>query len=226
MLHAGAQPFGPADIEALNQAVTSPFRCICGGPRLSHDMMGASRRCSARLGGRSSMNRYIRPVLVTLAIATGACAQQPARPTMEADTAALNALRNQFVAAYKAGDADKVAALYTDDAVVLPKDEATVKGRSAIAASDKAFFDQFTPKQVVLSSEEIKIMGDWAFDRGTYKLTIAPKAGGQSATAEGRYLVLLQRQTDGSWKAARYAGNGSTPPPAPPPPAPHKKKRK
>jgi hypothetical protein len=57
-----------------------------------------------------------------------------------------------------------------------------------------------------------------AYDRGTYKTTVAPKAPGAKAIQEdGRYLVVLRRQADSSWKLVELIGNVAYPVvPAPP----------
>jgi len=36
---------------------------------------------------------------------------------------------------------------------------------------------------------------------------VTPKAGGESIQLEGKYLVVFQKQPDGSWKAARDIWN-------------------
>jgi uncharacterized protein (TIGR02246 family) len=154
-----------------------------------------------------------------LMLAIAACAltsnqpQTPAKPTVEGDTKAINKLRDEFVTAWKAGDGDRVAKLYSNDAVVLPQNQAPVNGRSAIASFNKNSFDQFVPNNFELSSEELQIMSDWAFDRGTYKFMITPKAGGEPINDQGKYIVILQRQADGSWKVARDIDNSSNPRP-------------
>lgn len=61
--------------------------------------------------------------------------------------------------------------------------------------------------QVEYSSQEIVVFGDWAFDRGTERYTLTPKAGGAPIQKSGNYLYLYQRQADGSWKQSRVIWN-------------------
>jgi ketosteroid isomerase-like protein len=42
-------------------------------------------------------------------------------------------------------------------------------------------------------------------------LTLTPRAGGTAINDEGKYLVVVQRQTDGSYKVARDIDNSSMP---------------
>ena len=135
--------------------------------------------------------------------------KQPA-PSTEADEAQINQLRDVFVAAFNAGDAAAIADLYTPDAVVMPQNQQAVTGHEAIMDSNKAMFDQYTPK-ISLTSVETKIFGDVAFDRGTYTTELTPKSGGSPISDEGKYLVVIQRQSDGSWKVIRDIDNSSKP---------------
>ena len=128
-----------------------------------------------------------------------------------ADKAAIDKTRNQYMAAWTAGSADRVAALYTEDAIVLYPNQGAVVGRAAILAYFKGFYDQFAQESFVLDSDEIRIAGNWAFDRGTYRLAMSPRAGGPRIEDHGKYLVILERQGDGSWKVARDMDNSNQP---------------
>ena len=41
-------------------------------------------------------------------------------------------------------------------------------------------------------------MGNIGFDRGHFKITLTPKAGGPAVNDEGRYVVLLEKGADGT----------------------------
>jgi uncharacterized protein (TIGR02246 family) len=138
---------------------------------------------------------------------------QPA-PSTEADQAQIDKLRDAFIVAFNAGDAEAIADLYAPDAVVMPQNQQAVTGHDAIVNVNKAMFDQYTPK-ISITSIETKIFGDVAFDRGTYTIELTPKAEGNPISDEGKYLIIIQRQADGSWKVIRDIDNTSKP--APPP---------
>ena len=132
--------------------------------------------------------------------------------TAEADQEAINALRDQFLAAYNAADVPGVVACFTDDAVVMAPNEPAVEGSEALAEWQQAFFDLFAA-DLALSSEEVVVSGDWAFDRGTYTQFLTPASGGDAIQDRGKYLVALERQPDGSWKIAREVWNSNNPVP-------------
>ena len=53
--------------------------------------------------------------------------------------------------------------------------------------------------------------GDWAYIRGTYKATLQPKQGGEPVLIDGKYMSILAKQPDGSWKLHRDAFNSNVP---------------
>lgn len=119
--------------------------------------------------------------------------------------------RAAYEDAWRQGNAEAVAALYADDGVVLYPHQPRVSGRAAILGYFKGFFAQFRPETFVLSSEEVEVAGQWAFDRGTYRLAITPRQEGAPVADNGKYLVILRRSADGSWKVARDMDNTDLP---------------
>ena len=55
--------------------------------------------------------------------------------------------------------------------------------------------------------KERKIIGDWAFEWGTYISAAAPKDDGSPVESSGKLLRILKRQSDGEWKVARAIWN-------------------
>ena len=85
-----------------------------------------------------------------------------------------------------------------------------MRGRSVIA---EAFRGVETPEIVesVLDIQEIKILGDHAFEWGTYHYSVRPRTGGDAVRFSGELMRILQRQPDGSWKM--YRGISTSDPP-------------
>ena len=104
----------------------------------------------------------------------------------------------QFIEAVKRKDAAGMAAVYTDDARVLPPNSPMVSGRQAI----KDFWQNFLNMGVsaaTLATVSLEEKGDTAIEVGAYTLEIKPE-GGQTMKDEGKYVVIWKRQADGSWK--------------------------
>jgi ketosteroid isomerase-like protein len=112
--------------------------------------------------------------------------------------------------------------LYTEDAIQLPPNQAAVQGKAAIQAWEEAFppFSNFQAQSL-----EIGGQGDVAYDRGTYSMTMTPP-GAASIEDHGKYLTILRKQADGSWKISRLIYNSDLPLPAREKPAvQHRKSR-
>jgi ketosteroid isomerase-like protein len=68
------------------------------------------------------------------------------------------------------------------------------------------------------SKVEVAASGDLAYDQGTYTMT-GPGPDGKPITDKGKYLAVVKKQADGSWKVAEDMWNSDLPAVAPPAPA-------
>lgn len=101
-------------------------------------------------------------------------------------------------------------------AIQMPVNEPDLIGKDAWKASLQAFFDQFTVKGDSSEVLEAEVAGDLAFARGRYVITVTPKAGGEPTRYRGKYMHILKRQPEGSWKIYRAIGvDDQSPPPEP-----------
>src|SRR6266496_4701730 len=144
---------------------------------------------------------------VTLLLA--ACSP-PQRSDAEPVTAAVNAISTRYSSALNAGDLDSWLSLWTDDGIQLPPGEPPVVGKDQIRARNQGLLDKFTVN-LSSTSAEVGVAGDWAFDRGAYTATLTPKGGGRTIPIDGKYLTILKRQPDGSWKIHRDIFNSNVP---------------
>ena len=160
-------------------------------------------------------------LLISFALMLLTCTPATKQPEPEAEAAneaderaALDGLRGEFIAAYNAGDASTLATLFTEDGVVMPPNSSAANGKEAVESFYQVHFEQFTGTLTV-SSEEHEVAGDWAFERGSYTVTLTPKASGTPTDDEGKYLLIFRRQPDASWRIARHIWNSNNPVPAP-----------
>jgi uncharacterized protein (TIGR02246 family) len=126
------------------------------------------------------------------------------------DEVAIEAVRQEFLEAYRAGDAVRLAACCSEDVVQLPPNEPAVRGREAIRTRYQAQFDRFTC-DLSVTTEELEIADAWAFAWGTYKIALTPQDGTLPIYDYGKYLAIFRRQQDGSWKFARDTFNSDNP---------------
>ncbi len=150
---------------------------------------------------------------LVLVMTTGACASGDGSDDAAAAKAKseIDAARNRYVAAWKAADADEITGLYANDGVVLYPNQPAITGRNEIREYFRSFFTEFVQDDFQLTSSEIEVGGSWAFDRGTYRWKATPRAGGAAVEDHGKYLVILRREADGSWRVARDMDNSDRP---------------
>lgn len=139
------------------------------------------------------------------------CGKQGEVVDVEADITAINDLLNQYALAINAGDMNLWISLWADDGIQMPPDNPAVIGKEKIRARMQSSFNLYNWKMTI-DGEEVRVAGDWAFTRGTYTYTLTPKEEGETIKGTGKYLTILEKQDDGSWKLARDCFNNNAPP--------------
>lgn len=141
--------------------------------------------------------------LMLLAMVFSAC-QAPAPPTLsDTDVAAIKRANASYASAVMAKDWAALAALYAEDAIILPPNHPPVTGRVAI----KTYFEGFPPMSAFeVPALEIEGRGDIALVRGTYSLTISQE-GAAPVTDSGKWMEMRRKQADGSWIILRDIWN-------------------
>ena len=125
-------------------------------------------------------------------------AEEPA-VDVEADIEAINEIWNQYASAINTDDFDLWISLWEDDGIQMPPDAPAVFGKEQILAVNERKFEPFEVN-LTINNAEVQIDGDLAFSRGAYTASLTPKAGGETVDLIGKYLTILKKQTDGSWK--------------------------
>jgi uncharacterized protein (TIGR02246 family) len=124
------------------------------------------------------------------------------RTSLDDDLRALETINQQDMQFALANDADKMMSQWADDIVLLPPVGPIMHGRDAIA---QAFQGVESPEIVEyeLDIQEVTVVGDHAFQWGTYHYGMRPRTGGDTVRTSGKLMRILQRQSDGSWKIYR-----------------------
>ena len=134
--------------------------------------------------------------------ASAPAASAEGQPLAAADMAAIRATDSAFARAAGAGDAAAVAAMYLADARLMPPNRRPIEGREAIQKFWGGLLGGYQLRFDV-AAEEIEGRGDLAYARGRYTLDGTPKAKDAAPLHdEGKFLEVLRRQPDGTWRYA------------------------
>jgi uncharacterized protein (TIGR02246 family) len=144
-----------------------------------------------------------------------ACGQQPASGKASidtsADTAAIRATVEKLLAAWNKGDSAAYGPMIADDAILMQPDGPLLQGRDAIVANMAKSYDT-TKAQQTATVDEVIVTGDHAYVRGTWNINPIAAAGTDTKAMNGKWSVLYQRSTDGTWLTSRWMWNQETAP--------------
>jgi uncharacterized protein (TIGR02246 family) len=159
-----------------------------------------------------------------LALGMTACNQTPpaAPDTHDADVKAISDTEAQWNKDYVAKDADKIAAYYADDAVLMVPGGPVSSGKDAIRAAMKQMVsDPAMSLTFQASKVDVAKSGDLGYTQGSYKLTVTDPVTHKVINDHGSYVTTYRKQADGSWKAVADIATSEVPP-APPAKTSHK----
>jgi uncharacterized protein (TIGR02246 family) len=109
----------------------------------------------------------------------------------------------RFSAAYATLDADRVAAIYTEDALMLPPGGEILKGRAAIRERYADGFDEDRKRghtrRITFELVDRLVSGDVRNDYGYYTIT-GRSPSGHEQEHRGKFAKVWQRGRDGVWR--------------------------
>jgi uncharacterized protein (TIGR02246 family) len=111
-------------------------------------------------------------------------------------SAEIGRVRETWLAAVRASDAEAIAALVTEDVVVVHGDGGCLRGREQLKADFLRAFQAVAIAQTVLSLQ-VTVPCDWAFEISEVESTLTPLHGGEPTHALTTTVVALRRQAAG-----------------------------
>jgi ketosteroid isomerase-like protein/quercetin dioxygenase-like cupin family protein len=131
-----------------------------------------------------------------------------------ADEAIIRASAPAWAAAFNAMDADSLAGMYWEDALLFPPNVPAVAGGAAMHEYFAAEVPAFREAGLTMHIPEagaLHVAGDLAYEAGTYSVTDA-----SGATVDtGKYLGVFQKR-NGVWRYIRDTWNSDLPAVTPP----------
>jgi len=169
-------------------------------------------------------------------LGVAACAPKPETPEqaqtrMDQEAAAartqIEALAKRWEGWNAAGQADSIAAAFTDRGYQLAPNAPPAMGREAIQASQVQTFSM-GQSTIHISVDQVSANGPLAVARGAYDVGVTPgpnAPAGMTAIADTGKWVGELRQSGGTWQFATLIWNSNIPLPPPPAPTPARRNR-
>jgi uncharacterized protein (TIGR02246 family) len=130
-------------------------------------------------------------VALAIAAVIGTARAEDLRAVMEADNA-------RWLAAYNTNTPAAFAAMYTEDAVVLPPGQPPVNGRDAITQFWKDRLAPGNRKDHTFEIVSVRQDGELAYQVARWTLDIL-NGRGEPTKVSGNTVRIFERQPDGSW---------------------------
>ena len=122
----------------------------------------------------------------------------------------IKKVNQKYLEFYNSGNYEGVASLHTEDAVVMPPNVPARIGKDQIMSAIKEEVDMgFSDLKFI--ENDIKIFGNLAYDEGSYSLNVKSEKGEVIDNDSGKYLVVWEKQNDGSWLMKKDIWNSDLP---------------
>ena len=152
---------------------------------------------------------HLKAVAISAGLMALAGCQRAAEDT-SADEAVIRASAPAWADAYNAGDADEMAAMYWENAVLQPPGAPAATGRTAIRtflAGDSAGARAAGLTLNILEASAVDVSGDLAYEAGSFTVTDA-----SGATVDtGKFIGVFEKR-DGKWLYIRDTWNSDNAP--------------
>jgi len=114
------------------------------------------------------------------------------------DAEAITVWLDQCDTTFNSGEYERFLALFSDDALFLPPNSPPLSIDDVRSMYEVMFGDN--TMQMTSQAAEVVVSGDLAVVRASYEETITPTGEGEATSLNGPWLVVLRKQSDGSWK--------------------------
>lgn len=128
------------------------------------------------------------------------------------DLALIHELWNEYASAVLDGDLERWMGLWIEDGKRMAPNAPANMGLEQIRAAAKPLFDLFRFEVFDVSPALVRILGDTAYSHGAFAFSMTPTEGDEMIEDSGKFLTILQKQADGSWKIAVDCFNSDLPP--------------
>ena len=156
------------------------------------------------------MKKHAMPALLAATV-IGCSQQHDASSIQAADLAAIEQTNRQTLQALNTNDLQLMNSLVAENHIMMIPGRPEMSGRATIQESNAHLVESYTNVEIWKPAETV-VTGDWAWQRGTFDITLTPKKEGvRPIRSIGKYIHIYQRQADGRWLMIRdiFNDNGA-----------------
>jgi ketosteroid isomerase-like protein len=139
----------------------------------------------------------MRRLVASLAVAAACAVPAAARESLDEVRAAIEAQNRRLAEAVSRGDEEAAAAVYADDARLMPPNAETIEGRAAIGAHWGAKRESGVA-DAAIDTREVVLGKGTATELGVYRF----RGADTTLLDEGNYVVVWKK-VDGTWRIWR-----------------------
>lgn len=118
----------------------------------------------------------------------------------------------QYSSSLTEGDPELFLSIHDEEIVKMPPDTPAFFGIQALETKIRVGLEALDYEDFSINLEEVEADGGLGFARGTYTFTVTVRSSGTTINYDGKFLTVLKRQADGSWKIYRDCFNSNVPP--------------
>lgn len=152
----------------------------------------------------------LRWLTATLALLMG-CAGVQRLSRSDADIAAIHELYREWPRSIDAADPAQYVSFLDDSITLLMPGMAPIHGIAAYRAVLVPLFQSATYHVSLNTPSLLEIAGPWAFAQYQGYFATLPKGGGDSSVTRNRYVDILRRQPDGTWRVFLHSWHTDAP---------------
>jgi ketosteroid isomerase-like protein len=106
------------------------------------------------------------------------------------------------------GDVAALVAHYDEEAIVVPQISGVCRGRASIEKLFTNWLSSARVREFEVETEDLRILDGTAFEVGTYRMLLEDPGSG-AVRDEGKFLIVYERKSDGSWLISRDMSSSS-----------------
>lgn len=122
---------------------------------------------------------------------------------------AIDERRKEWILAVNAGNVENYLSILSENIVWFPPDGQVINGKEDFRDWVEPFFQNFD-YDFSVSQTKIKVIEDWAIERGEFASKLTPKTNREMMEHSGKYIIFWHREKNDDWKLERYVDNSQS----------------